>query len=155
MLLLGWGLWLALLIHLAPGVALPATYPVYHLDYVVAVDPPHHEYISGRFDKAMAERLYLEIKPSIEYKRLRYHISLIGHGVQEWQSSEHWGSTSDYWTNAEAWKIDEMRYDISHGGTFNLIGESLQIYSDFMMPINRHEYNGVYYWRVGVSGRLF
>ena len=127
--------------------------PVFHLDYIAVIDPPHHEYISGRFDKAKAERYYFELKTSMEYKRLNYHVALIGHGVQPWRKD--WGSTKDYWTNSNAWKIGEMRYDYSHGGTFDLIGKKLQLYSDFVMPIDRRESNGFYYWRAGFSGRLF
>ena len=130
-----------------------ATYPPVHLDYIVAFNPPHHEYISGRFENAKAERFYFELKASTKYKRLRYHLALVGHGVQDWRKN--WGSTKDYWTNSDAWKIEEMRYDYSHGGTFDLIGDKLQLYSEFVMPINRRSYNGVYYWRVGFSGRLF
>jgi len=132
-----------------------ATYPKFHLNYVAAIDPPHNEYISGRFEKAKAERFYFELTPSMEWDRLNYHVSLIGHGVQDWHPKDYWGSRSDYWTNSDAWKVNEMRYDISHGGTYDLIGKKLQIYSDFVMPIDRPSYYGVYYWRVGVSGRFF
>jgi hypothetical protein len=144
------GLWLILLVFLAPSQSLPAEL---HLDYIAAVAPPHHEYISGRFDKSKAERFYFEVKPSVEYKRLKYHVAFIGHGVQDWHPSDYWGD--NYWSNSEAWKIQEMRYDISHGGTFDLIGDKLQINSEFVMPINRRDYHGVYYWRLGFSGRLF
>ncbi len=126
-----------------------------HLDWIAAIDPPHHEYIHGRFEEARAERFFLEIKPSIDVGRLKYYVAFQGHGVQKWKPSEEWGSRSQYWTNSEAWSVENWRYTIEHGGTFDIIGDKLQIYSRFVMPFERRSYHGVYYWRIGFSGRMF
>ena len=126
-----------------------------HVDWIAAIDPPHHEYIHGRFEEARAERFFLEIKPSIDVGRLHYYVAFQGHGVQKWKPSNEWGSRSQYWTNSEAWSVETWRYTIEHGGTFDLIGDKLQIYSRFVMPFERRSYHGVYYWRIGFCGRMF
>ena len=126
-----------------------------HLDYIAAFDPPHHEAINGRFDQALAERYCLELKPSIDIGRLRYYVAGQAYGLQQWHPPEYWGSSREYWGNGEAWQIEEWRFGVKHGGTFDLIGDRLQLYSEFYMPINRRASNSFYYWRVGFSGRIF
>ncbi len=126
-----------------------------HLDYKALIDPPHHEAINGRFSEAKAERYFLELKPSLECGRLTYYVAGQAFGLQQWHPPSYWGSRTDYWTNSEAWQADEWRFGIKHGGTFDLIGDRLQLYSEFYMPINRRASNSFYYWRVGFSGRIF
>ncbi len=126
-----------------------------HLDYIAAIDPPHHESINGRWEQALAERYYLEIKPSITLGRLTYYVAGITYGLQEWHSTEWWGSDYDYWTNPDAWKPEKFRYAVRNGGTFDLIGDKLQIYSEYYVPVDRRTSHSFYYWRVGISGRIF
>ncbi len=145
-------MWLILILFLLP---LPSAAADLHLDYIAAIDPPHHEAINGRFDQALAERYFLELRPSLSWGRLTYYVAGQAHGLQQWHPPAYWGSSREYWSNGEAWRSDQWRFTVEHGGTFDLVGDRLQIYSRFVMPINRRSYSGFYYWRVGISRRLF
>lgn len=126
-----------------------------HLDWIAAVDPPHNENIVGRGGYALAERYYLEVTPSLDWLRLHTSLAISASGDQQWHPGTYWGGTYQYYSNREAWSVGEWRYSIRSIVRFDLVDDNVQIYSDYYMPLDRGNYDGVYYWRVGFSGRFF
>ena len=118
----------------------------FHLDYIATVTPLHNENHVGASREI--ERFYLEIKPSVTIEvfdgfDLNYYVAIQNQGSQDWSRE---GMT---------YSADQWRTTIEHGGTFDLVGDKLQLYTRFSMPLDRHDWGGWYWWRVGFSGRLF
>lgn len=123
------------------------------LDWSLTFAPPHNEPVIG--DKVARYRLQLH--PEWSSKFVRFSPEINAWGVNTWQTSDVVGhGVPDAWENSD-WSVETVR--ISMTTRVELGPESIHLYAEHYMPINRESWGGHgleqnVYFLLGIGGRV-
>ena len=123
------------------------------LNYNLTFSPPHNEPVVGN----QVARYRLQLNPEITFKYARYDLEFDVWGTNQWRNGSTVGNGSEAWDNSD-WSIDKYRLSLTH--KVHLGPETLHIFTEYYMPIDRKSWGGHgmetnYYWLVGFGGTLW